>query len=228
MRYQLLTGLFLLLLSTAGAQTKNFLDQPYIEVTGNADTALTPDEIYIRITLSERDTRDRVPLEELEQKLSGALQALGIDVTKDLAASDFLSSYTSYALRGKEVTRTKQFFLKVNSASRAGAVFQKLDELNLGTALIDHVYHSDLEAIRNRMRGAAMANARARALALTRSLNQNVGSVLFISDPEDYNAATISQPIARGYYRAKGDNNPRVDFEKIRVNVSIHVKFALK
>ena len=48
------------------AQYKNFIDQPYIEVNGNADTMVTPNEIYIQIQLSEKDTKDKVSIEELE------------------------------------------------------------------------------------------------------------------------------------------------------------------
>lgn len=52
--------LFLFLeFSTAKSQTKNFIDQPYIEVNGTVDTLITPDEIFIKIIISERDTRDK-------------------------------------------------------------------------------------------------------------------------------------------------------------------------
>ena len=48
------------------AQTKNFIDQPYIEVAGSADTLVTPDEIFIRINISEKDTKNKVSVEALE------------------------------------------------------------------------------------------------------------------------------------------------------------------
>lgn len=56
------------------SQTKTFIDQPYIEVAGSADTLVTPDRIFVRIILSEKDTRDRLSVEELEIKMIGALK----------------------------------------------------------------------------------------------------------------------------------------------------------
>jgi uncharacterized protein YggE len=41
---------------------KNFIDQPYIEVTGKADMEVVPDEIYLTIRISELDTRAKQPL----------------------------------------------------------------------------------------------------------------------------------------------------------------------
>ena len=65
----LLTTLLAWLALTASAQTKNFIDQPHIEVDGVADTLITPDEIYIKIIISEKDTRDRQSVEELEKRM---------------------------------------------------------------------------------------------------------------------------------------------------------------
>ena len=51
------------------AQVKSFLDMPYLEVNGNADTLVTPNEIWIGITISEADVKNKVSLEEQERKM---------------------------------------------------------------------------------------------------------------------------------------------------------------
>jgi uncharacterized protein YggE len=84
----------------ANSQTKNFIDQPYIEVAGYADTMVTPNEIFIQIMLSERDTRDRMSIEDLEQKMTTALTKIGLDIEKDLTTSDMMSNYKYYLLWG--------------------------------------------------------------------------------------------------------------------------------
>ena len=45
------------------AQTKNFIDQPYLETSARVDTLVTPDRIYLQITLQESDTKGRTSLE---------------------------------------------------------------------------------------------------------------------------------------------------------------------
>ncbi|MCZ0211551.1 hypothetical protein OZK63_40025, partial [Streptomyces sp. UMAF16] len=62
----------------AKAQTKNFIDQPYVEVNGTADSLVTPNEIFIRFTINEKDTKNKVSLEDQEKALFQALQQLGI------------------------------------------------------------------------------------------------------------------------------------------------------
>ena len=104
---------------TANSQTKNFIDQPYIEVSGNADTLVTPNEIYIRIILSEKDTRDRVSIEELEQKMVAALKGLGLDTEKDLTTADMTSNFKTYLLKSKDVIKTKIYTLKATARSFA-------------------------------------------------------------------------------------------------------------
>src|SRR5688572_32421685 len=102
-----LTAVFVVAFLVGESQTKNFIDQPYIEVSGTADTLVTPNEIFIKITLSEKDTRDRVPVEELEQKMFTALKSLGVDTEKDLVISDLFSSYQFYLLKKKDVMKAK-------------------------------------------------------------------------------------------------------------------------
>ena len=58
---------------------KSFLDVPYIEVNGYADTLVTPNEVFIKIIISEADTKDRISLEELERKMVSGLKQLGIN-----------------------------------------------------------------------------------------------------------------------------------------------------
>ena len=57
----LLLVLFLGTLALGMAQSKenDFLDQPYIEVTGTAMMEVVPDEIYVKIILREKDQRGR-------------------------------------------------------------------------------------------------------------------------------------------------------------------------
>jgi uncharacterized protein YggE len=78
-RTLLVTGLILASLTNTLAQTKTFIDQPYIEVGGYADTLVTPNEIYIKIIISEKDSKDRTSVEEQENKMITAFKGMGIN-----------------------------------------------------------------------------------------------------------------------------------------------------
>ena len=123
-----------------------------MEVTGNADTLVTPNEIYIKVIITEKDTRDRISIEELELKMYNALKALGIDVDKKLTTSEMASNFKFYILRKKDVIKSKQYILRVDDAVTASKVFIELENLGISNTSIERVDHSGLESIKNQMR----------------------------------------------------------------------------
>ena len=50
-----ITIITLLMVNFAFSQTKNFIDQPYLETSAEADTLVIPDRIYLKITISENE-----------------------------------------------------------------------------------------------------------------------------------------------------------------------------
>jgi len=218
----------------ANSQTKNFIDQPYIEVSGNADTLITPNEIYIRILLSEKDTRDRVPIEELEQKMVSTLKSLGLDTKEDLTTSDMTSNFKYYLLKSKDVLKTKLYSLKVTDAVTASQVFLKLEEIAISNTSIERVAHSDLDNIKNKMRTNAIVDAKSRAIALTKPLNQSVGVAVHIVDTDNSISQQLQGRVAgiqiRGYSSFSNSDKElsKIEFEKIKVTANITAKFVLK
>ena len=59
------------------SQTKNFIDQPYIETKSRVDTLVTPDRIFLSIFINEEDTKGKISVEEQENKMASTLKLLG-------------------------------------------------------------------------------------------------------------------------------------------------------
>lgn len=226
-----LTVLFISIFLATNAQVKSFIDQPYVEVAGNADTMVTPDEIYIKINISESDTKNKTSVEELERKMYDALKSMGIDVEKNLTTSDISSNFKNYFLRGKNVLKSKEYMLKVKDAVTASKVFIKLEDLGISNSTIDHVDYSNMEGMRNLMRTKAIENAKARAIALTKPLQQGIGPAIFISDNEIYPIRPLARQAKINLYEASSaadQDLPKIDFEKIEVSSNVSAKFILK
>ncbi len=231
------SGLVLALLfgvtSNVFGQTKNFIDQPYIEVNGYADTLVTPNEIYIQIVIAESDSKGKISVEEQEGKMITALKSLNINTDVDLKLSDMLSNYKFYLLKSKDVMKTKEYVLKVSDAKMASRVLLKLENIGISNTSIQRVDHSQRESILNECRTKAVKNAYSKAVALTRPLSQEVGRALYISDNNsgyDYRLQNASyglmmsrKSMAESDYVA-----PNIDFEKIRITSTVDVKFVLK
>ncbi|HNR07465.1 MAG TPA: SIMPL domain-containing protein [Saprospiraceae bacterium] len=216
------------------AQTKNFIDQPYLEVSGSADTLVTPNEIFIKIVLGEKDTKDKIALEDLELKMVNALFALGIEVEKNLSTRDMASNYKTYLFRKKDILKSKDYILKVADANLAGKVFSSLEELGISNASIDQVDHSDLEKIKNRMRSKSVENGLERALALTIPLNQKIGTAIHIVEERGQgpglDGRVLSEIVVTGYSKraAASKEMPTIEFEKIEIQINTRITFILK
>lgn len=219
----------------AVAQTKNFIDRPYIEVNGSADTLITPNEIFIRIVISEKDSRDKVPVEATERKMIDALKAMGINTETDLTNSDLLSNYRYYLLKQKDIIKSKEYILKVPDATTASKVFIRLEDLEISNAAIDHTNHTALDHFQTLCRSRAVADAKARALAFTSPLGQQPGAAIYIADMDRPAEAPVLAQVTGntpglsnyGYDKAKY-LPPKIEFEKIRVQASVHVVFELR
>lgn len=138
------------------SQSKNFIDQPYIEVSGTADTLVTPNQIFIKIVISEKDTRNKVSIEDLESKMITAIKSTGINTEMNLVLSDFVSNYRFYLLKQKDIMKTKQYVLKVGDAITASKIFLLLEDLEISNVSIERVEHSEIESIRNICRTKAI------------------------------------------------------------------------
>jgi uncharacterized protein len=218
----------------SSAQSKNFIDMPYIEVSGIADTFIVPNEIYIKIIISEKDTRDRISVEETESKMVDSLKAIGINTEKDLSIYDFGSNFRFYFLKKRDVIKTKEYIVKVSDAVMAGKVFMKLEDLDISNASIERVEHSGIERIKNLARIKAVENAKQKAVAITSALSQNIGPAIYISDNDLTNDAQLQGRVngiqlrgisSLGKYRSE---TPKIEFNKIKVSAAVMVRFVLK
>jgi uncharacterized protein YggE len=233
MKKLILVSLLGLLAHGTSAQMKSFLDVPYVEVFGSADTLVTPNEIYISIVIAEADVKNRISLEEQERKMVAGLKSLGINTEKELSTSDMQSNFRYYVLKQKDVMKTKSYTLKVGDAVLATRVFMKLEELGIANANLERVGHSEMLKLKNSCRTNAVKNAHAKALALTSPIGAAVGAPLHIADfSNDGDGAT--QPASQIRVRGMSTLNevkeelPQIDFEKIRISMNVNVKFMLK
>ncbi len=233
MKELLTLGLALLAISTF-AQTgeKNFIDQNYIEVTGKAEIQVAPDLIYLKIVLNEKDNKNKIPVAELEKKMADVLQGMGIDVKKDLSVNDMLSFYNRKIFSKADVLLSKEYQLIVHDAKTAGKVFSELEKLDISNVSIERLNHSKIEEYRKEVKGNAIKAAREKADYLAKTVNQGIGRALLIQEsdrfPLNLTANTIHNYAgeARTYDSIGGQVD--LDFEKIKLEYSILVRFELK
>lgn len=212
------------------AQSKNFIDQPYLETTAKIDTLVVPDKIYLSIYLSESDTKDRKSVEELENRMQQKLQELGVDTKEQLSLGSLSSNFKDYFLRKTGVLKSKYYSLLVYDALTAGQVIQGLESVGISNVNFQKAEVSNMEELKVMLRGKAVAKAAEQARVLVEPLGQNVGKALYISDMQTgifYGWRGRAGVAEMGIAKADGFEPIDVDFQKVKVSSTVNVKFAI-
>lgn len=229
---------FIVLISTSiNAQIgeKNFIDQNYIEVIGKSEMEITPDLIYLKVLLNEKDTKNKISISELETKMFEKLKGIGIDIKKDLLIKDISSNFKYYLLTRNEILLSKEYQILVHDGKTASQVFIELENIGISNVSIDRLENSNIVQFRKDVKVNAIKSAMEKAESLTIALNQSVGRALFIQEIENnFNNSRASNSIlirgvSSNIYGANGPS-PALDFdfEKIKIEYSILCRFELK
>lgn len=217
----------LMLTTSLYAQQTNVMDQPYIEVSGQAEVEVVPDKIYVQITI-DGDSKGQETVLQQEKEMVQRFDALGIDVEKKLVVQELFNS----ALKSNKVTTFKMYRLEVNSATQLAHVFQALQAIGIAQAEIESVDVSNKEELIQKIRAEAAQNARQNALVLANALGQELGKALYVQDyttsPYEYmNMSTRDYAIAE-VREVVAEVAPVLEFQKVTLNSSVRVRFLLK
>ena len=217
----------LMLTTSLYAQQTNVMDQPYIEVSGQAEVEVVPDKIYVQITI-DGDSKGQETVLQQEKEMVQRFDALGIDVEKKLVVQELFNS----ALKSNKVTTSKIYRLEVNSATQLAHVFQALQAIGIAQAEIESVDISNKEEVIQQIRAEAAKNARKNALVLANALGQELGKALYVQDystsPYEYmNMSTRDYAMAE-VREVVAEAAPVLEFQKVTLNSSVRVRFLLK
>jgi uncharacterized protein len=174
--------------------------KPYIEVTGTSETEITPDEIYITITLLERnENKEKLTIEKQEDDLKQNLKELGIEMSS-LVLNTANADYRKIRASKKDVITSKCYVLKVNNADMLDKVYKRLDKINAHDAYISRLSHSKITEFTKENRIKAIKAARDKAEYLLLAVNNTMGAPVQITETMN---ALENDPYG-GYHYGRG------------------------
>lgn len=207
-----------------------------INVSGSADAEVTPDIIYLSISLKEyfkdNNNKKRVDITDLEKQLYNAVLKAGID--KENLMVNNISSY-NYATEKKknpDFLASKQYRLKVTDLNKWNEIIGSVDAKGVAYTNIDSYDFSGIEALKKELKIKALQAAKAKAQYMVEALGERLGGVI---DIQEQNNENYPQPI----YRANammmksemadsGAGAPELDFKKIKLNYVVNTVFEIK
>ena len=232
---KLLTLAFVALFS-AGAFAQQVDLRKKITVSGSAETEITPDIIYLSISLKEylkdNNSKKKVDITTLENQLYAAVQKAGID--KENLTINNLSSY-SWAIEKKknpDFLASKQYRLKVSDLNKFNDIIGAVDPKGVASTNIESYDYSKLESLKKELKISALQAAKAKATYLVEALGDKLGSVI---DIQEVNNEQYPQPMYRNVMMMKAEsadamagNAAEIDFKKIKLNYIMNTVFEIR
>lgn len=231
---KLLTLAFVALFSiTAMAQQVDLRKK--ISVSGTAEAEITPDIIYISISLKEylkdNNSKKKVEITTLENQLYAAIQSAGI-AKENLTIND-ISAYATAAQKKKnpDYLASKQYRLKVSDLNKWNAIIGSVDANGVAYTNIESYDYSKIDALKKELKIKALQAAKVKASYLVEALGDKLGSVI---DIQEVNNEYYPQPMYRNVMmkaasmEADSAPAPELDFKKIKLNYTMNTVFEIK
>lgn len=207
-----------------------------VEVTGTSETEVTPDIIYVGISLKEyykdNNSKKKVEIEDLERQLQTAV--LNAGVPKENFTINNISSY-NYSLEKKknpEFLARKQYRIKVTDLTKFNQILSAVDSKGIEYTNIESYDYSKIESLKRELKIKALQAAKDKASYLAEAVNDKVGDALEI---QEINNEYYPQPMYRANVMleskmasADAVAMPDVDFKKIKLSYQMRAVFELK
>lgn len=227
-------ALALLSVFSLSAFSQNVDTRRKIEVTGSAEAEVTPDIIYISISLKEyfkdNANRKKVEIEDLERQLQSAVISAGIP--NENFTINNISSYTNYWDRKKDPNflASKQYRIKVSDLTKLNGILSAVDSKGIAYSNIDSYDYSKMESLKKDLKIKALLAAKEKATYLTAALGQKVGSAIEV---QEINNEFYPQPMYRTNTMMKSDMAesapmPDIDFKKIKLSYQMRTIFEIQ
>ena len=205
---------------------------PYIEVTGEGEIEVIPDEIYLQFTLKERyDGRTKINIDDLEKSLKRKLRLNGINLD-DLSLADADAAYVKIRRKNKDVLASKDYIVEVSSTEELAKVWTVLDEIDALSAFIKRVDHSKMDEFKKEVKIKAIQHAKEKANYMLAAINQQTGKALFIREQQNFmlrNSAKMALQTGFMEQESIEDDAQEVEisFKKIKLKYEVFARFAI-
>lgn len=225
---------FLSIISLSAFSQHEMMDmRKKIEVNGSAEAEVTPDIIYIGISLKEyfkdAGNKNKVDIEYLERQLQSAVLKAGIPQENFMINN--ISSYNNWWEKKKrpDFLARKQYRIKMSDLSKMNEIISTVDAKGIEYSNIDSYDYSKKESLEKELKIKALQNAKEKAEYLLKSIGGALGGPLSIQEV-NYEAPRHTVNYARVMLDpVPGEEEmPEIDFKKIKLSYQIKAVFEIK
>jgi uncharacterized protein YggE len=233
MKKVILTLLVVGMAITGFAQATNDKKTKTISVNGVSEIEITPDIIYLNITIQEylKDKNNKVDISTLEDQLTKAVQKAGIPAENLTIASVSGDQWWRKKKKDADFYASKEFRLKLSTLTKLNTILDGVADAGITNVYISEVTSSKMEEYRLQARIKALQAAKAKASVMMEGIGEKIGGVVEVEE----NSADVIHPVYNANlmiraYKAedKGVADTNIDYRTIKVTADIKAVFAIQ
>lgn len=221
--------------ATLGAQEITLNNaQEYVEVSVRVNKDVVPDEIFLNITISEKDNKGKVSVQQQETQMTKTLSAIGIDVKENLTVNDMASSLNNRILKKDNALVTKDYTLKISSAATAAKAIEALNTIDITRVGIGKVSISDnLEReVKNQLLTEAAQKAQENAKILAEAVGSTIGKAIYMQNYYSFDSAANGRIMMKSYAmdmarESTTEDTVELEISKQSLSINVTCKFRL-
>jgi uncharacterized protein YggE len=205
-----------------------------ISVNGSADMEITPDEIYVLVTLKEYEKKGtgKIGLEKIKTDFLNSCKHVGLPDSA-ITISSYEGSIVKRKRSKEELYATISYQIKFNSIKKIDELVNLLDDEATPNFDVVRVSHSKMQEYRKQVRILAIKAAKEKAAYLTEAVGENLGVAVTITEgnpqifqPGYFSQASFANTMENA--RAEDSTAPGIDFKKIKVFMEVNVVFSIR
>lgn len=161
-----------------------------VSTKGYAEKEITPDIIYLSVSLKEfyqdGNTKKKVLIEPLEKQLYDAAMANGVSKENFTIQNIYSYNYDTKK-KNSELLQARQYRLKITDLNKLNNILDAVDPRGMQSTSINGYDHSQKREIEKQLKVDAVKDAMANAEILASASGNRVGATLVISDNSNFN-----------------------------------------
>ena len=226
----------LLLFAAPTDSTAQTTTEAYIDINTTVEREVTPNELYLQITISEKDYKGKKSLEEMQEAMIGALKENRIDIPECLSIN-YMGSEVSYSTFSKKIKPKTEatYTLKLYDATIMQQVIASLEKRQISDIQLSQVKFTKEQELKNEMAVEAMQQAQSEARVLAGAIGQEIGKAISINSwmnsgqtqPRLYKARA-NMVLEDAVANEETVSSPVISIGKITYSFNVNVRFELK
>jgi uncharacterized protein YggE len=200
-----------------------------IEVTGSAEQEVTPDIIYVSISLQEYlNGKTKVQISDLEHQLEKAVADAGIPKADFTISNVSAANYNWQKKKNPDFLASKQYQIKFHDLNSYNQILAAIDPKGIEYTNINRYDYSKIADLKRDLKIKALLAARDKATYLLSSIGEKLGSAL---DIQEIDNESYPQPMYRATnlsFNKSAEPTPSdIDVKQIKLNYQVRATFEI-